>query len=149
MPPTLANGKICYVEIPAADVPRSVAFYEAVFRWQIRRRGDGSTAFGDGIGQVSGAWVTGRPPSGQPGLLIYIMVDNIAAVIESILAHGRDFAEKSFTNGVTILIALLVVNRRQADAIRIADEARRAWDDKAFQQQLDEALKGEVPLPWP
>jgi predicted enzyme related to lactoylglutathione lyase len=37
MPPTLANGKICYIEIPAIDVSRSIAFYEAVFRWQIRR----------------------------------------------------------------------------------------------------------------
>src|SRR6266542_6676628 len=68
MPPTLANGKICYVEIPAVDVVRSIAFYEAVFRWQIRRRDDGSTAFDDGAGQVSGTWVTGRPASGQPGL---------------------------------------------------------------------------------
>ena len=29
MPPTYANGKICYVEIPAIDIPRSVAFYQA------------------------------------------------------------------------------------------------------------------------
>jgi len=27
MPPTLANGKICYVEIPALDVSRSALFY--------------------------------------------------------------------------------------------------------------------------
>ncbi len=90
MPPTLANGKICYVEIPAVDVRRSVAFYEAVFRWQIRRRGDGSTAFDDGAGQVSGTWVAGRPPSGQPGLLIYVMVDDIAATIDAITAHGGE-----------------------------------------------------------
>jgi hypothetical protein len=30
MPPTFANGKICYVEIPATDVAGSVRFYEAV-----------------------------------------------------------------------------------------------------------------------
>ena len=88
MPPTLANGKICYVEIPAMDVSRSVAFYEAVFGWQIRRRGDGSTAFDDGVGQVSGTWVTDRPPSGQPGLLIYIMVDSVATTIDAVNAHG-------------------------------------------------------------
>ena len=82
MPPTVANGKICYVEIPAVDVPRSIAFYEAVFGWQTRRRGDGSTAFDDGVGQVSGTWVAGRPSSGQPGLLIYIMVDDIAATAD-------------------------------------------------------------------
>jgi uncharacterized protein len=93
MPPTLANGKICYVEIPAVDVVRSVAFYEEVFRWQIRRRDDGSTAFDDGAGQVSGTWVTGRPASGQPGLLIYIMVDNIAATIDAIIAHGGQIVQ--------------------------------------------------------
>jgi uncharacterized protein len=93
MPPTRANGKICYLEIPAIDVARSVAFYKAVFGWQIRRRGDGSTAFDDGVGEVSGTWVTGRPPSGQPGLLIYIMVDSVAATTELVLAHGGEIVQ--------------------------------------------------------
>lgn len=59
MPPTLANGKICYLEIPAIDVRCSVEFYQAVFGWKVRRRGDGSTAFDDAVGEVSGTWVTG------------------------------------------------------------------------------------------
>ena len=88
MPPTRANGKICYVEIPAIDVSRSIAFYESVFGWQTRRRGDGNTAFDDGVGEVSGTWVTGRPPSTAPGLLLYIMVDSVVATIETIIAHG-------------------------------------------------------------
>ena len=33
MPPTLANGKVCYVEIPAVDVARSADFYGKVFGW--------------------------------------------------------------------------------------------------------------------
>ena len=69
MPPTLGNGKIRYLEIPAGDVSRSAAFYRAVFGWQLRRRGDGQTGFDDSVGEVSGTWVTGRPPSPQPGLL--------------------------------------------------------------------------------
>jgi predicted enzyme related to lactoylglutathione lyase len=93
MPPARANGKICYVEIPALDVSRSTAFYEAVFRWQIRRRGDGSAAFDDGVGQVSGTWVTGRPTSARPGLLIYIMVDSVATTIEAIIAHGGELVQ--------------------------------------------------------
>jgi hypothetical protein len=28
MPPTLANGKICYIEMPAADIARSADFYK-------------------------------------------------------------------------------------------------------------------------
>ena len=48
MPPTLGNGKICYIEIPATDIGRSADFYSKVFGWKIRQRGDGATAFDDG-----------------------------------------------------------------------------------------------------
>jgi predicted enzyme related to lactoylglutathione lyase len=88
MPPTLANGKICYIEIPAVDIQRSADFYAKVFGWQLRKRGDGAIAFDDTTGQVSGTWVLGRPPSSQPGLLIYIMVDSVAATIDTVIAHG-------------------------------------------------------------
>jgi predicted enzyme related to lactoylglutathione lyase len=93
MAPTLGNGKICYLEIPAADIARSAAFYETVFGFQLRRRGDGQTAFDDGVGQVSGTWVTGRPPSPQPGLLFYIMVDDIAATIDAVIASGGELVQ--------------------------------------------------------
>jgi len=92
-PPTLANGKICYVELPAVDVVRSAEFYETVFGWSIRRRGDGSVAFDDTTGQVSGTWVIGRPPSTTPGLLIYIMVDSVAAAIEAVVAQGGEIVQ--------------------------------------------------------
>ncbi len=88
MPPTLGNGKICYIEIPAADVQRSSEFYQRVFGWNIRKRGDGAVAFDDGVGQVSGSWCLGRPPSTTVGLLFYIMVDSVAAAIEAVVANG-------------------------------------------------------------
>ena len=88
MPPTSANGKICYVELPAEDVQRSADFYAAVFGWTIRRRGDGRLAFDDAIGEVSGTWVTGRPPAAEPGLLVYVMVDSVAETIDKVVAHG-------------------------------------------------------------
>jgi uncharacterized protein len=88
MAPTRTNGKICYLEIPTADLARSVSFYQAVFGWPIRKRGDGATSFDDGVGGVSGAWVTGRPSSPTPGLLLYVMVDSVAASIETVVAHG-------------------------------------------------------------
>lgn len=86
--PTMANGKICYLEIPAVDIYRSAAFYREVFGWQTRQRGDGSLAFDDGVGEVSGTWVTGRRPSTEPGLLIYIMVNSVAATVEAVVAAG-------------------------------------------------------------
>jgi predicted enzyme related to lactoylglutathione lyase len=88
MPPTFANGKICYLEIPATDVRRSAAFYQAVAGWQVRERGDGRLAFDDGVGQVSGTWVVGRPPSSQPGLMVYIMVDDVASTLDLVTANG-------------------------------------------------------------
>src|SRR5688572_18798460 len=86
--PTYGNGKICYIEMAALDVEQSATFYKAVFGWNIRTRGDGVTAFDDGVGEVSGAWVTGRKPATSPGLLIYIMVDNIEKTIEAVQANG-------------------------------------------------------------
>jgi uncharacterized protein len=88
MPPTMSNGKICYVEIPALDIARSAAFYQKVFGWNVRTRGDGSTAFDDGVGEVSGTWVLGRPPAAAPGFMIYVMVDSVAATIDSVVANG-------------------------------------------------------------
>lgn len=93
MPPTCANGKICYLEIPATDIQASAAFYQAVFGWRVRQRGDGSTAFDDGVGEVSGTWVLGRPPASQTGLLVYIMVDSVAATIGLIEANGGVIAQ--------------------------------------------------------
>ena len=86
MPST--NGKICYIEMPAVDIRRSADFYANVFGWGIRRRGDGATAFDDTTGAVSGTWVIDRPASSQPGLLVYIMVDSVAATIDAVIAHG-------------------------------------------------------------
>lgn len=92
MTPTLSNGKICYIEMPAIDVQRSADFYKKVFGWQIRKRGDGSIAFDDGVGEVSGTWVTGRSPA-IPGLLIYIMVDSVSATIDALVAQGGELVQ--------------------------------------------------------
>lgn len=94
MPPTLNNGKICYVEIPATDIARSADFYTRVFGWRTRTRGDGAMAFDDTTGEVSGTWVTGRPPSSSsPGMLVYIMVDDAAATLDAIVAEGGEVVQ--------------------------------------------------------
>jgi predicted enzyme related to lactoylglutathione lyase len=93
MPPTLGNGKICYIEIPAIDIARSSDFYRNVFGWRIRQRGDGQTAFDDAIGEVSGTWVEGRPAATAPGFLIYVMVDDVAATCDAIVANGGQIVQ--------------------------------------------------------
>jgi predicted enzyme related to lactoylglutathione lyase len=88
MPPTLKNGKICYVELAATDIAKSSTFYSDVFGWNVRKRSSGQVAFDDSVGEVSGTWVTGRAPATEPGLLLYIMVDDAAATLDAIAAHG-------------------------------------------------------------
>ena len=93
MPPTLANGKICYLEMPASDVTRSADFYRKVFGWNIRKRGNGSTAFDDTVNEVSGTWVRGRTPGAVVGLLFYIMVDSVSKTLEAIVANGGEIVQ--------------------------------------------------------
>ena len=88
MTPTLAPGKICYIELPATDITRSADFYRNVFGWNIRARGDGHTAFDDSVGEVSGTWVLGRSPSTHAGILVYIMVDSVVETLNEIVKNG-------------------------------------------------------------
>jgi uncharacterized protein len=99
MPPTLAPGKICYVQIPALDVARSAEFYETVFGWHIRRHNDGEVAFDDAVGEVSGTWVTGRAPSAEPGVLLYLMVESVVQTLENITAAGGETVMPLTTQG--------------------------------------------------
>jgi predicted enzyme related to lactoylglutathione lyase len=86
--PSATNGKICYIELPATDVAASEKFYSTVFGWPMRTRGDGSHAFDDTTGQVSGAFVKGRQSSAAVGTLFYIMVDDVAHTCNVIEANG-------------------------------------------------------------
>ena len=92
-PPTLRTGKICYLEIPATDVGQSAQFYKRAFGWQIRQRGDGSTAFDDTVNEVSGTWVLGRPPAHEPGLLVYIMVGSAAEAVDAVVSAGGEIVQ--------------------------------------------------------
>jgi uncharacterized protein len=93
MPPTFGNGKICYVLIPATDIARSSEFYKRVFGWNIRKGDDGSASFDDGVGEVSGQWVTGLTPAVTTSLSIHIMVDNMDATIAAVIANGGEIVK--------------------------------------------------------
>ena len=86
--PHFANGKICYLELPSRNIDESSAFYQAVFDWKVRRRGDGSVAFDDGVGEVSGTWRTDRKPTSDVGMLVHIMVDDIEITMKKIMERG-------------------------------------------------------------
>ena len=55
----------------------------------------GATApFDDSVGGVNGTWVVGHPPSPQPGLLFYILVDSVAETLEAIVACGGEVVQR-------------------------------------------------------
>ncbi|HZC04877.1 MAG TPA: VOC family protein [Ktedonobacterales bacterium] len=90
--PNYRTGKICYLEIPANDIAESARFYQQVFGWHVRQRGDGSTAFDDTTHEVSGSWVSGRPPA-TSGIQVHIMVADINAAIAAITAAGGEIVQ--------------------------------------------------------
>ena len=92
--PKYRTGKICYVAIPAKDVRKSAEFYTRAFGWQTRQRGDGSTAFDDTVGEVSGTWVLGRPAAAEPSLMVYIMAASATKAIDAIRSAGGEIVHQ-------------------------------------------------------
>jgi predicted enzyme related to lactoylglutathione lyase len=92
--PSFGNGKICYVEIASRDVDESSAFYHSVFDWSVRRRDDGTVAFDDGVGQVSGTWRKDWKPAAEFGILIHIMVDDIEVTMQKVREHGGNIVQQ-------------------------------------------------------
>jgi len=103
----LPQPRICYLEIPAVDVHQSAVFYENVFGWNIRHRDTARPSFDDASGNVSGAWVTGRPASHDPGLLPYVWVNDIQGIITRARAHGAEIVDSPHPDspGSTSIIA--------------------------------------------
>src|SRR3954454_24107794 len=93
--PDWRTGKVCYIELPAADVAASAEFYRTVFGWSIRRRSDGSLAFDDTVGGVSGTFVPDRAPTADPGLLVYVMVADARVAAEHVIAAGGRLVRES------------------------------------------------------
>jgi predicted enzyme related to lactoylglutathione lyase len=91
--PHYRSGKICYIEIPATNIAQSSQFYQRVFGWDVRQRGDGSTAFDDTVHEVSGTWVLGRRPAAEGSLTVHIMVGNAARAADAVVAAGGEIVQ--------------------------------------------------------
>jgi uncharacterized protein len=86
--PEFKHGKVCYLVVPSRDPRRSSDFYRNIFGWNIRTNDEGGISFDDSTGQVSGTWVTDRPPASKHNLEVHIMVENLDAVITAIREAG-------------------------------------------------------------
>jgi predicted enzyme related to lactoylglutathione lyase len=97
------TGMLYYVELPAKSIEESTAFYRNVFGWETRVRADGSTAFDDTSGNVSGTWTTERKASDEPGFRLYISVTDAVAVSASIVDAGGTIVQAADTSVVDIV----------------------------------------------
>jgi len=89
----MPQPRFCYLEIPAVDLQKSVAFYENVFGWNIRRRESDHPGFDDATGNISGMWVKGMKIHREPGLLISVWVEGIDDVLARVVANGGEIVE--------------------------------------------------------
>jgi hypothetical protein len=69
------NG-ISYLHLPATDPTAAARFYQAAFSWAVHDLEGPRPGFEDGTGHVAGAWVTDQAVQREPGLLLYIYVDD-------------------------------------------------------------------------
>jgi uncharacterized protein len=92
---TPPRPRLCYLEIPAIDAQESARFYEAVFGWDIRDGDTDRPSFAYPSADVTGAWVTGRAVSREPGPLPYIWVDDIKSALAQIQSCGGEIIDAS------------------------------------------------------
>ena len=93
--PEYRHGKVCYIIMPSNDPRQSAQFYEDVFGWNTRSHDDGTLAFDDSVGQVSGMWVTDRTAVENPGMEVHIMVRSAADVERTIVEQGGTLVWRS------------------------------------------------------
>ena len=99
-------GGLSYLEIPAIDVQRSAAFYRSIVGWLPRGDDVDQSRFSDPGGHLIGKFVTGRAISRTPGLLPFIYVKPVRAVIEKIAVSGGEIVKAPYVEG-TLLVALI------------------------------------------
>ena len=85
-------GGVSYLAIPARDVARSAAFYQAVFGWELRGDPD-APSFSDGTGHVIGHWRTDLEPAGEAGVRPYVYVEDLGAALDRAVAQGAEVVQ--------------------------------------------------------
>jgi predicted enzyme related to lactoylglutathione lyase len=90
--PVMVHGVICHVEIPSDDVGSARQFFADVFGWTFEEMpmGEGTyTMYQTRQGGIGGGITT--PPPGAPKQVVnYILVNDIAPVLEQVRRAGGD-----------------------------------------------------------
>ena len=81
--PHPVHGQVVYLQLPAVNIAVSAAFYEAVFGWSVdtdRGRFEAPAIIGE--------WTTDRSPAGDAGPVVWILAEQLGAVLQRIDANG-------------------------------------------------------------
>ena len=93
------HGRLSYIQVPAVNVKESADFYVKVFGWKLRGGDDEHLSFTDATGDMIGAWVTDLAPSRRPGILPFIYVHGVDAIVERIKASGGKIVKAVYPEG--------------------------------------------------
>jgi hypothetical protein len=90
----MKHGAIEWIEIPSKDATASPKFYETVFGWKIQRSEQMPEypMFTDPSGNVGGGFDLRGKPAVAGGVILYISVDSIDAIMPKITSSGGSVA---------------------------------------------------------
>lgn len=92
------NNGISFLSIPSKDNGMSADFYKSVFGWKVQLKTN-HVSFEDGTGHVIGHLESKFPVAGEAGIVPFIYVDQLKAVIERILTHGGKILKQPYAEG--------------------------------------------------
>jgi hypothetical protein len=99
------SGGLSYLEIAAADIGESAAFYKKVLGWNTRDGGDPSK-FSDQTGHLIGRFVTGRALAARCGFLPFFYTDRVRAAVKGAAANRGKIVKPPHPEG-DILLAVV------------------------------------------
>ncbi len=83
----MANGSICHVELYAASLDDSAAFYAKLFGWKTDPLDAGYMIWRDPAG-MSGGFTTAGSPVTNPAATMYLRTEDIPGKLEEVVSAG-------------------------------------------------------------
>jgi predicted enzyme related to lactoylglutathione lyase/extradiol dioxygenase family protein len=131
-----AHGQVGYLQLPAVDMARAAAFYQAVFGWSVAPEEHSFEAPG-----IIGQWTTDLKPAGSAGPVLWICADDLGPTLDKVVSNGgtvhgrphldngeRWLVEVDDPAGNRIGIVVLARTARSQTMIAVRDvEASSRW----------------------
>ena len=114
----VTHGQLCYVQIPAPDIPRSAAFYSTLFGWHTNPPEPGFEAPG-----LIGQWVEDRRVDPGAGPVAWIAVEDIDDALRQAAVHGGQVVAPPYLDDEVRWLA--TVHDPAGNLIGIVSDARK------------------------